>query len=52
MNKNSYSYIMLKNVAYKTYFDITVADFESVFKDFQKSCQQENVSIIGDINLQ
>ena len=51
MNENSYSYIMLKNLAYKTYFDISKEDFERVFKDFQKCCEHKNVLIVGDINF-
>ena len=43
MNKHSYSTIMLKHVAYKTYFDVTESDFESVFLNFNKLLERKGV---------
>ena len=43
MNKHSYSTIMLKHVAYKTYFDVTESDFESVFLNFNKLLEHKGV---------
>ena len=43
MNKHSYSIIMLKHVAYKTYFDVTESDFESVFLNFNKLLERKGL---------
>lgn len=47
MNTNSYASIMLKNVAYKTYFDLTVEDYEFVFDDFIQLCKERGVMSEG-----
>ncbi|ARJ51003.1 DUF5085 family protein [Staphylococcus lutrae] len=49
MNKTSYSSIMLKNVAYKTYLNVAIDDLEMLFQDFLKRCIDRKVELAGDL---
>lgn len=49
MNKTSYSSIMLKNVAYKSYVNVEIDDMEEVFQDFVKSCMDRDAEPVGDL---
>ncbi|WP_114604021.1 DUF5085 family protein [Staphylococcus sp. EZ-P03] len=49
MNKYSYSSIMMKNVVYKTYFDLTTDEFKNKFEDFRRLCNQKGLNSMGPI---
>ncbi|MCM3518693.1 DUF5085 family protein [Staphylococcus xylosus] len=51
MNKTSYSSIRLKNVAYKQFLDATTQDYETIFNQFLKLCENIGVSSVGPINF-
>ena len=51
MDKNGYSYIMMKNVAYKTYFDVTMEDYEDILKDFTNLAISKGKNNYRAINL-
>lgn len=51
MNKHNYSSIMMKHVAYKTYFDVTTEDYEFIFKDFITLCERKSVIPNGPITF-
>ncbi|UEX90013.1 DUF5085 family protein [Staphylococcus ratti] len=40
---------MLKNVAYKTYVDVSVNDLEALFQDFLKCCIDREAEPAGDL---
>ncbi|XPE10510.1 DUF5085 family protein [Staphylococcus sp. HKU1] len=42
---------MLKNVAYRTYLDITTDDYQSVFNDFIDLCESKGVKPTGPLNF-
>ncbi|HDD7485768.1 TPA: DUF5085 family protein [Staphylococcus aureus] len=51
MDKNGYSYIMMKNVAYKTYFDVTMEDYEDILKDFTNLAISKGKTITGPLTF-
>ncbi len=51
MDKNGYSYIMMKNVAYKTYFDVTMDDYEDILKDFTNLAISKGKTITGPLTF-
>lgn len=51
MDKNGYSYIMMKNVAYKTYFDVTTDDYEDILKDFTNLAISKGKTITGPLTF-
>ncbi|PTI28150.1 DUF5085 domain-containing protein [Mammaliicoccus vitulinus] len=51
MNKDSYSSIRLKNVAYRLYLDATSADYTYIFQNFLSLCESKGVEPNGPINF-
>lgn len=51
MNKDSYSSIMYRNVAYKEYLDIKIENQEDAIKDFIETCEKYNLFPNGPITF-